>query len=196
MEKKYELIVSGIKHGGRTLYSVRALKDFADVYAGEIGGLVESEDNLSQEGDCWIYAGMVWGEARIYDDAKVHDCQISDNAQVYGDALVVKSFVSGKAKVFGGKVFCATVEGNAEVFDKAEVHGVDSFEKETRISGDAQVYGCATIEPFSQISGKAVVHGDARVFAKIGGRAEISGNARVMDDTFDGHIIGLTYRFA
>lgn len=196
MGKKYELIENGIEHEGRTLYGIRALKDFADVCAGEVGGLIEREDNLSQEGDCWLYAGMAWGNARIYDDAKVHDCQIADDAQVYGDALIVKSFVRGNAKIFGGKVLCATVEGNAEIFDKAEVHGVDSFEKETRISGDAQVYGRATIEPFSQISGKAVIHGDARVFAMVGGRAEISGNARVMDDTYDGHIIGMTYRLA
>lgn len=196
MGKKYELIENGIEHDGRMLYSIRALKDFADVCAGEVGGLIEREDNLSQEGDCWLYTGMAWGNARIYDDAKVHDCQISDNAQIYGDALVVASFVRGNAKVFGGKVFSATVEGNAEVYDEVRIYGLEGYEKETRISGDAQVYGRATIEPFSVIKGKAVIHGEARVFATIGGRAEVSGNARVMDDTYDGHIIGTTYRYA
>lgn len=38
----------------RTLYSIRALRDFGDVKAGDFGGWIESEDNLSQAGDCWV----------------------------------------------------------------------------------------------------------------------------------------------
>ena len=43
---KYELIKTP------EMYQIRALKTFANVKAGDLGGYVESEHNLSQEGDC------------------------------------------------------------------------------------------------------------------------------------------------
>lgn len=47
--KKYEL-TNEIKNlpGGVVLYRIRALKDFADVKAGDLGGFVQSEANLDQ----------------------------------------------------------------------------------------------------------------------------------------------------
>lgn len=45
------------------LYRIQALKKFAIVKAGDKGGFIEKESNLSQDGNCWIY----------------------DNAKVYGD---------------------------------------------------------------------------------------------------------------
>jgi len=69
---KYELTTTFIEHNGKKLYQIKALKDFGDVYAGELGGYIEKESNLSQEGDCWVYGNAkVYGNARIFDDAKV-----------------------------------------------------------------------------------------------------------------------------
>ena len=53
--KKYELTEEAIVVDGHKLHRIRALKDFADVKAGDLGGYVESEDNLSHEGNCWVY---------------------------------------------------------------------------------------------------------------------------------------------
>lgn len=50
--RKYELIAEG------DLFRLRAVKDFAGVKAGDLGGLVSGEHNLSQEGTCWIGAGV------------------------------------------------------------------------------------------------------------------------------------------
>ena len=44
-DKKYELIPDG------SLFRLRALRDFGDVKKGDIGGLVESEENLSHNGE-------------------------------------------------------------------------------------------------------------------------------------------------
>ena len=56
MDKKYKLSDSALKTSvNKNLYVIIALKDFSDVKAGDVGGFVESEDNLSQVGDCWIY---------------------------------------------------------------------------------------------------------------------------------------------
>ena len=74
---------------GRTLYRIQALRDFGLVKAGDLGGWIEKERNLSQEGDCWVgdYA-MVWGNAMVYNNAVASDnAQIWENARVWGRAL-------------------------------------------------------------------------------------------------------------
>ena len=47
---KYEL-TDNKKNG---LTQIRALRDFGAVKAGDLGGWIESEKNLSQGGDCWV----------------------------------------------------------------------------------------------------------------------------------------------
>ena len=78
--KKYELTEETIKtNDTRKLYRIKALKSFSNVKAGDLGGYVESEKNLSQNGDCWVY-----GSARIFDSAWVGgSALIFDSAEVY-----------------------------------------------------------------------------------------------------------------
>jgi len=67
MTKKYELLKNDtIEHHGRTLYRIRALIDFGDVKAGDLGGYIQYEHNLSQKGICWIYDNAI-----VYDNASV-----------------------------------------------------------------------------------------------------------------------------
>ena len=96
--KKYELSNITIEFNGVTLYRIKALKDFSDVKAGDLGGWVEKEDNLSQSGDAWI-----GGDAKVYGNAVV-----CDNAKVFG-----------KAKVHDNAFVC----DNAWVYDNAQVYG-------------------------------------------------------------------------
>ena len=86
--KKYELSNIAIEFNGVTLHRIKALKDFSDVKAGDLGGWVEKEDNLSQIGDAWIGGNAkVHGDAQVYDDAQVFcDAEVYGNAQVYGNA--------------------------------------------------------------------------------------------------------------
>ena len=77
-EKKFELTDETREWHGHTLHRIKALKDFADVKAGDIGGYVTNKNNLSQKGNCWIYDnGKVYGKAKVY-----------GNARVSGNALV------------------------------------------------------------------------------------------------------------
>jgi len=63
MEKKYELVNYNKETG---LWRIRALRDFADVKAGDHGGWIEKESNLSHGGNCWIYGNAkVCGNAMI-----------------------------------------------------------------------------------------------------------------------------------
>ena len=67
---KYTLTNETRTWGRRTLYRIKALKDFGNVKKGDLGGYVEREENLSHSGDCWIY-----------DKAKV--CIIKYNIKTY-----------------------------------------------------------------------------------------------------------------
>ena len=91
--KKYELTEEKITiNGNQTLYRIKALKDFSDVKAGDLGGFVESENNLSQDGNCWIYDNAI-----VYDSAK-----ILDSAQVFGYACIYGSAtISGSSEIYG-----------------------------------------------------------------------------------------------
>ena len=76
--KKYELTSETKIVFGHILYRIKALSSFGYVSAGDLGGFLESEKNLSQNGDAWVY-----GNAEVYGDAWVYG-----NARVYGDARV------------------------------------------------------------------------------------------------------------
>lgn len=122
MIKKYEIIkADSLLIGTHKLYRIKALRDFSGVKAGDLGGYIESEENLCHNGIAWV-GGNAWvcGNARV-----------CGNAQVYGGAWVYGSAqLSGNAKVYG----------NAQVCGKAQVYG------DVRVCGDAQVSGEAEIK--------------------------------------------------
>src|ERR1700683_1893342 len=62
--KKYELLADDcLRAGDRTVYRIRALRDFGDVRRGDIGGYGEGEAKLSHGGDSWVYdAAQIYGE--------------------------------------------------------------------------------------------------------------------------------------
>ena len=64
--KKYELTEETINVFGKTLHRIRATRDFSNGHAGDLGGFIEDELNLSHDGDAWVY-----GNARVGGDARV-----------------------------------------------------------------------------------------------------------------------------
>ena len=76
MNRKYEFTGETKNWIGRKLHRIRAVRDFGDVKAGDLGGWIEKERNLSHDGDAWVY-----GNARVYGNAEVYG-----NARVYGNA--------------------------------------------------------------------------------------------------------------
>ena len=122
MTKKYKLRK---KHfvtlaDGTKLYQIKALKNFGNVIKGDLGGYVESEENLSQEGEAWVYnKAKVYGQARVFGDAWVFGY-----ARVYGRAWVYNN---------------ARVYNKAKVYDEAKVSGYTRIFWDTPDSGDDQV---------------------------------------------------------
>ena len=148
--KKYELSNETIESDGITLHRIKALKDFSDVKAGDLGGWVEKEDNLSQMGDAWVYEN-----AEVYGNAKVHgDAEIYRNAKVFGNAKIYDNAeVFGNAEIYGN----AVISGNAKVFDNAQVYG------DAIVYDNARVFGNARVCQGASVCGNAMVCGDAMV---------------------------------
>ena len=140
---KYEILRDDkIEVAGRTLYKIRALRDFNDVKAGNLGGYIEGEENLSQDGDCWVYNNArVFGNACVFGDAWVYgNVYVCDNACVCGNACV-----------YGNAQVC----GDAQVYDTARVFG------NARVDGNAHVYGDTRVYENAYVYGNARVCGNA-----------------------------------
>lgn len=171
MEKKYILTDRTKKVDGHTLHRIQAIKDFGNVHNGDLGGWIESEDNLSQEGDCWVS-----DDAMIYERATIqYDAQVYDHAVVHGDAnICTEARIHGHAKVYE----YSHIFGGAQVYDYAEIAG------HSHIFGNAQVYGHTWISGDDvDIYGHAKVYDHARVYnkAEIYGNAMVFGQARILD---------------
>lgn len=135
------------------MYRIRALRDFGDVKTGDRGGYIESEDNLSHEGECWVAdEAKVYGNARVYEDAKVKDkAEVFDNADISG-----KARVAGNAKVYGKAQLSYGV-----VFDNAEVYG------NAKISGSISIHGKAKVYKDTEITTGGHIMGNVKVTHKI-----------------------------
>ena len=96
--KKYEFTGETIIIGERTLHRIRAVLDFGDVKAGDVGGWIEKEENLSHEGECWVR-----DNAKVYGTATVGGTTIvCDDATVCGAALLCDEATVGDSVKVGG----------------------------------------------------------------------------------------------
>ncbi len=137
--KKYEITTNELVLDGRKFFQVKALKEFGNVKAGQLGGYVESEENLSQLGNCWINQDVVL----------MHDARVEDDAVVTGDSVVRnKGVVRGYAHVRN-----ATVCDNGVVEGTAYVIGGNYDYNSIVIKDNAVVRG--------DISGSFVICGNA-----------------------------------
>ena len=116
--KKYEFTgeTKEVDNFGKTitLHRIRAITDFDDVKAGEVGGWIEKEANLSQEGTAWVD-----GNAVVRENAWVGlNAWVGEDAEIGGYALVHENARVGGKAVVGDK---GEVRGNAVVRGNAEV---------------------------------------------------------------------------
>lgn len=136
--KKYEFTEETVTqwYGGEEviLHRIRALQNFkptqmdGEVYAGDLGGFIEKEDNLSHEGNCWVdEEAQVMRNARITDNAYVcgntlifEDAIISENAAADDWAQVMGNVIlKGRSLVHGGSIISGfvTLSDNVDIQD-------------------------------------------------------------------------------
>lgn len=168
MGKKYELtdIFWDITLDKRSvrLTRIRALKDFGDVKAGDLGGWVEKESNLSQEGDCWIYnESIVADNAVLSGNAKIHgithvfgNAKVCDNVETTGVQIFIfgDAVVSGNARINGYIAICE----NANVSEDATV--ISAIGGVIHISGNVKVIGKSYLVGDFSLIGDTVVNGN------------------------------------
>ena len=128
--KKFELTTNTKMWFGRKLFQIKALISFGNVNKGELGGYVEKEENLSHNGDAWVY-----GDARVYGNAWVcGDARVCDNA----DYLIIGPIGSRngfttffRCKNESVKVVCGCFFGTVDEFAAkvTKTHGNNAHAK-------------------------------------------------------------------
>lgn len=142
---------------GHKLYRVEALKDFGNVKKGSVGGFIEKEDNLSQEGNCWIFLdAKVYGNAKVFGNAIINGfAQVCDNAMVYGNAQVNRySKIKNNARVYDN----ARIWDNSIVKDNAQVYSNSLLLENAQVCDNANVSGTCLVRE------NAIVCGDADIY--------------------------------
>lgn len=177
MDKKYEFTGETRKFRGRTLHRIRLLRDITSYYhgvvvggfkAGSLGGWIESEKNLSQEGECWVFnEGIVYQDAVVKENAHLaHGAVVGGKAVVRGHALVRGKMTdltsaSGHSRFYGKMYGCssvhddAVVEKGVELYDHVRVDGACIVTGDIRLKGRAAVNPCCGgIAGFLEAGGK------------------------------------------
>ena len=162
---------------GITLKRIKAAKDFIPgiddrclfqdhpiVKKGELGGWIESEENLSQEDTCWVEDdAMVFDNAKVMENAIISgNAIICDNALVGGNAIIRENAnvaedarVYDHARIFGD----ANIGEKSFICDCAEISGRANIEGKARISGNAKIYGWCFISGKVRICGNTIIEG-------------------------------------
>lgn len=130
--KKFELTAEFVTNVfGKKLFRIKALVAFGNVEKGELGGFIEKEDNLSHDGNAWVY-----GNAQVYGDARVSgNAQVSGNADYaavagFGRYSRTTTFFRCKDKIL--RVQCGCFYGDLAQFRKIvkKTHGDSKYAKE------------------------------------------------------------------
>ncbi len=173
------------------LYRIQALKQIGHFIPPlQLGGFVQSEKNLSHEGECWIKDdAMVYENAKISDNAIVTGKSVvRGNAKVIDDARIL-GFEYGGAQVYGNAIISGNAEiyNDVEVFDNAIVSGDAKIMYGAKVYDNAKVFDEAKICSQSEIYGNAVICGktevvyDKKIFGDINHSSEYPNN-EIEDD--------------
>lgn len=169
MSQKYE--ISEIAHPRYPwLHRIRALSDVrSGVVKGDLGGYVQNEDNLSQEGICWIFDDAIACESSFVDQ----QATVSGTAVIRGSALV-----SGRAMI----------RQNAVVDDHAIV--MDGFVKaQAHVAGNAAITASSVTGAWPHIEGFASVYGDVCGAVFVKGTAVILPGVAINNPTKDSFVV-------
>lgn len=158
---KYRLTNETTEHFGHKLYRIKAVKEIKNetmtILPGELGGFIEKEENLSQDGNCWIFSNTyVFDNARVKGNSYVKDSRIYGDAVIADNAIVIKSNVDCSSCICeNAVVFDSTVSGQAYIGQSATVK--DSFVGEfVQILDNAEVI-------HSSVKGNCIIVRDAKI---------------------------------
>lgn len=162
MDNKYVLTDETIEYEGHVLHRIKKEET--------LGGWVESEDNLSHEGKCWISGhAKVFGNSRVSGDALISDYAVVENATIEGRAII-----RDYAKIKG-----CYVDGQCYIGESAELSGYFKISMPCKIVGNALI---KSEDDFMMVSGIGANHGEILFYRTF------FNEIYVTSDTFDGTI--------
>ena len=167
VNQKYE--ITDIAHGEYPfLHRIRALRDIGDkVKAGDLGGFVECESNLSFEpGD----------DAWVFDDAiACEDSHVDKGSRLFGDVVVY-----GNALISQG----SSLSGHARAEDCAYIRGANLC-GHARASGNSMVLDSPDTGKAPILSENCVIYGTVLGDVHIMGNVVVLGNEKIANETPD-----------
>lgn len=166
------------------LYRIKALIDFNDIKKGDLGGWIESELNLSQDGLCWIYdddstvseKAIVSGNAKItgystingvckiYDNATINSSDIGGTSEIFGNAEIIKSSINGESTICdNAKISNSRITGDGRYSEhytqqKLRIYG-NSRLQGVMIDGAPHIYENAIIDKGVSIEHSPRIYG-------------------------------------
>lgn len=124
--KKYELLDTDIELYGKPVFRIKALRtfktaldvektSFLEVQEGDLGGYIQSEDNLSQTDSSWINKNShVIGNSQVLNNSYVSDSKISGNA-IIDSSVIQDSIISEDAVINNSIVTHSTIRNITKV---------------------------------------------------------------------------------
>lgn len=155
IEKKYQFTNEpSLFWQGHNLKAIVSLRDFGDIKKGDLGGYIESEKNLSHEGNSWVYPeGKVGGGASVIDNA-----QVIRNFFMNGNAIMRdNSTMSGEHTLLGEN---ATLNDKSRMSDSAVICGNACLKDHSQASNHSHISGDVVIENYSHVSGFTILSTD------------------------------------
>ena len=125
MGKKYILTDNHIFDLGIKMFQIKCTKAFGSIKEGELGGFIEKEANLSQDGNAWVCNNAeVFGDADINSDDKHcgFDCFGSQNRHTH-------AYMTKQGTV---EITCGCFQGTLDEFVKKveSTHAGTVYEKQ------------------------------------------------------------------
>lgn len=147
--KKYCITDISQDFHDKKVYRIKALKDFGTVKKGDLGGFVESENNLSHDGLCWLFDEAIAADnSRVVDDAVLYNnviacdnCFICGKVLVYDDSMIKEN---------------AILDGEGAIFDNSLISGNTRLEytynlKNANIVNNNQILSIYNIGKYKKV---------------------------------------------
>lgn len=189
-----------------TLYRIQAIRDIPGIVkAGEKGGYIEHEDNLSHDGNCWLKYGYVYNgskienNAQVMDDVFLNDTVVAGNATVEEDTILDRCLITDHSIVKGfSQVTDTETRNNAQISDsrisrcslRDNVVVTQSWLKDTKMRGntraiDTEAENAYIIDDACVISAHLLngtfLHGRATIENSWIGNAILGGDVKVQN---------------
>ena len=167
MNEKYE--ITGIAHEKYPfLHRIRALRDIgSEVKAGDLGGFVECESNLSFDSgdDAWIFGDAIAAGEGYVDKGSI----LRDRAVVCGCAYVSHG---------------SEMSGDSRAEDSAYLRGA-RLSRFARASGNSMILQSADTQVFPILTGNCAVYGKVVGDVMLAGAAVVISGEEIINDSLD-----------